>query len=193
MFQNAFSQDIAILGFVLAVFAIGLQYIPIDFLFRFFKRRKPTEEELNMIRKILGIIAIIALVFILFIIPKTMADLSFMIASLLIPSTDTTLSLWGWRILVGEVITIQILVVYYIIRRIWKISKRISIEKTDTEIVKDNTTQLLEALKIINSQQKINKEIDIGEINRQFRDWLKGDDNDKKETKAGQQSDDSTP
>jgi hypothetical protein len=159
------SQDFTLLGLSLAVFAVGLQYIPIAFFFRVIKHKSPTKEEVLMIRKILGIIAVLALIVVLWMIPKTIIDLSFAIADSFVTNANTTVSLWIRNTIAieGMLIGFGLLILFAL--RIWKTSKHITIEKTDTEILIEKLDRLIDSKNLSDN---------VGTINKEIREYMKG-------------------
>jgi predicted permease len=179
MFASALSQDAVLLGILLAIFTIGLQYIPIEFFFRFFKHRNPTKEEILMVRKILGIIAVIAFVLLCFWILKTVVDLAFYIADLFV--TIGSIGLLQRNLIATEGIVLGFSFITYCALLAWRNSKRLKIEKTETENLTDSTNSMNGKLDLM---AETNSE--LVEINKQIllelkRITYKGDNNVQKE------------
>jgi hypothetical protein len=157
MFEHSISENIGIVAFLLAIFAVGLQYIPIEFYFQYFRHRKPTQGEVLMIKKLLGITSLVSLILVLFWGVITIIDMAFSLANSF-PANQLQRNIIG-----SEIILISIGVLAYFIVLAWKASKRISIEPIETEKI-DNKMDILVT--------KIDKLIDIESKSIQSRDTL---------------------
>lgn len=136
------ASDFVYLGLALAVFAVGLQYIPIEFFFRMFAHRIPSKEEFLMIKKTLGIMACLALVVIAIEIIKIIVDWGVHIYKSLASE-----SLWIRATTTSACVVIIVIFLVWFAHRLLVTAKKIKIEPTETEILTAKLNELIDVLK----------------------------------------------
>ena len=116
----------------LAIFAVGLPFLPIELIFHAFAHRKPKPREIAMIGRFLGVVSLFALVVLIVYIPLTLVKLSFMIANVI--ATTFPCHQMMMRNIFAVVITLILLgLLAWLIKYLWRKSKQIKFEPTDTQ------------------------------------------------------------
>jgi hypothetical protein len=160
--ENKVSQDFVYLGLALAVFAVGLQYIPIEYIPKFLIGRKPTKKDSIMIRKILGILASLAFLVIIYEVFAILIHWGVSIANSSRLANDSLCVRDIKAIICVATIVILLDIIGHVL---WKASKNEEIEPSENEKLITKTGELAAKLDELIDVLKQNAETKVkGEI-----------------------------